>query len=71
MANLIGYVQGDRGSAHRVGSKIIDSRLQTWEGRVYTWLDNKGEVKVQISGNITLLEVVRDPWCKAKIKIIK
>jgi len=49
MANLIGTLQGNRGSVSRLGSKVIHSRLATWTHDIYTWLDKDGNYKIQIS----------------------
>ena len=48
MANLIGYLQGNRGSVSRLGSKVITSRLATWDNDIRTWLDKDGGYKVEI-----------------------
>ncbi len=49
MANLIGSVQGNRGSVSRLGSKVITSRLATWNHEIRTWLDKDGGYKFEIS----------------------
>ena len=49
MANLIGSLQGNWGSVSRLGSRVIQSRLATWEHDIYTWLDKDGGYKMQIS----------------------
>ncbi len=49
MANLIGSLQGNRGSVSRLGGKVIHSRLATWEHEIYTWLDKDGGYKIEIS----------------------
>ena len=48
MANLIGRLQGNRGSVSRLGSKVITSRLATWEHEIRTWLDKDGDYKIEI-----------------------
>ena len=53
MAAFRGIVQGNRESASRLGSKKsgINSCLNSWKQKVYTWLyeeDGKEVIKVQI-----------------------
>jgi len=48
MANLIGYVQGNRGQVHRLGSRVVDSSLQTWDARIDTTLTKDGHYVVSI-----------------------
>ena len=49
MANLIGYLEGNRGSVSRLGSKVITSTLATWEHEIRTWLDKDGGYKIEIT----------------------
>ena len=49
MANLMATVQGNRGSVHRLGSQVVDSKLQSWTHVIYTWLDKDGGYKVEIA----------------------
>jgi len=50
MANLIGYLQGNRGMVHRLGNSVIDSELKTWEGRITTTLNKDGQYYVSVNG---------------------
>ena len=47
MANLIGYLKGNRGSVSRLGSQVITSRLAAWHGEIQTWLDKDGGYKIE------------------------
>jgi hypothetical protein len=49
MAKLMATVQGNRGSVHRLGSKTVDSKLQSWTHIIYTWLDDEGGYKIEIA----------------------
>jgi hypothetical protein len=48
MANLIGYVQGDRGRASRLAGRKIVGRLETWQGSIETTLDADGHFTVAV-----------------------
>jgi hypothetical protein len=48
MANLIGYMQGNRGETSRLGSNEIHSQLETWQGAIHVSLDKDGNYSVRI-----------------------
>lgn len=48
MANLYGRLQGNRGQTTRVGSTLIDSTLETWDGEIRTTLTKDGSFVVMI-----------------------
>ena len=48
MANLMGSLQGNRGRVHRLGSQLVNSKLQSWTHAIYTWLDKDGGYKIEI-----------------------
>uniref|UniRef100_A0A6M3LP45 Uncharacterized protein n=1 Tax=viral metagenome TaxID=1070528 RepID=A0A6M3LP45_9ZZZZ len=48
MANLIGYLQGNRSQVSRLGSKVIDSSLRTWDARIDTTLTDEGNYIVSV-----------------------
>ena len=54
MAVLIGYLQGNRGMASRLGTKKsgIHAKLATWRGAVTVWLDADGSFRVCIDNDI-------------------
>ena len=49
MANLMVTAQGNRGSVHRLGSKVVNATLQSWTHRIDVWLDSDGAYKVEIA----------------------
>lgn len=51
MAALIGYLQGNREMVHRLGSKVIDSKLATWRGKIETTLTKDGQYYVSVNGH--------------------
>lgn len=58
MANLIGYLQGSRGQASRLGHTDIQSRLETWQGSIVTTLEKDGTFTVRIGQKGSYGEVV-------------
>ena len=50
MANLRGVLQGSRGLTSRLGSREIWSRLNTWEGDIFTTLFKDGDAVVEVNG---------------------
>ena len=49
MANLIGYLQGNRGEVSRTASHEITATLKTWQGSVSLWLHKDGSYTVHES----------------------
>ena len=49
MAKLMATVQGNRGSVHRLGSRIVDSKLQSWTHIIYAQLTSDGHYKIEIA----------------------
>lgn len=49
MANLIGYLQGNRGEVSRLGSDTIRANLQTWDGKVDVTLSKNGDFFITIA----------------------
>lgn len=52
MAKLYGKLQGSNGTATRMGSDTIHSKLETWEHSIQTVLKANGDYEVSI-GNKT------------------
>lgn len=48
MANLIGYVEGNKGRASRVSPNIIGATLETWHGQITVNLKKDGEFDIYI-----------------------
>lgn len=51
MANFIGYIQGQRGEASRLGHSSIEAKIATWDHRVRSRLynDPTGEVRLIVT----------------------
>jgi len=64
MAALIGYLQGNRGRVHRLGSRVIDSRLATWRGEIDTTLTKDGKFFVSVNGKQIAEGNVNEHKCK-------
>ena len=48
MAKLIGYLQGRRGEASRLGNDCITTRLETWHGHIAVYLKEDGSFSVRL-----------------------
>lgn len=48
MAALYGRLQGNRGQVTRCGSRIIDAKLETWNGSIRVALMTNGDFRVSI-----------------------
>lgn len=48
MANLIGSVTSDRSHVHRISSRSIEARLETWHGAIAITLGKDGDYEVRV-----------------------